>query len=251
MKNICVIPARMGSSRFPGKPLHKILNKELVHHVYENCKKSNLFERILIATPDKEIKEFCSSIEADYIMTSNEHLRASDRCNEAILKLEKDGDNYDVITMVQGDEPLVTSETIDSVTKVVLNNKDILCANGFGDIKPNELDNKNCIKVMKDVFNDAIYMSRNSIPFNPLVNKNVGKQICVIPFKTEFLKKYSNLNETPLEVAESIDMLRIIEHGYKVRMVRVKGDFHPVDILNDVKIVEKFLSKNHNSGLIE
>ena len=62
MKNICVIPARMGSSRFPGKPLHKILNKELVHHVYENCKKSNLFERILIATPDKEIKEFCSSI---------------------------------------------------------------------------------------------------------------------------------------------------------------------------------------------
>ena len=234
----------MGSSRFPGKPLYKILGKELIHHVYENCKKSNLFEKILIATPDKEIKDFCKSIEADYIITSNEHLRASDRCNEAILNLEKKGDFYDVITMVQGDEPLVTSRTIDVITRVVLDDKDINCANGFGEIKINELDNNNCIKVIKDVFDNAIYMSRKSIPFNALNNVNVGKQICVIPFKTEFLKLYSNLKETPLEIAESIDMLRLIEYGYKIKMVRVKGNFQPVDILDDVLIVEELLSKN-------
>ena len=101
MKNICIIPARMASTRFPGKPLYKIMGKELVQHVYENCKRSNLFKWILIATPDKEIKEYCKSIQADYVMTSNEHSRASDRCNEVILKCEKNGDYYDVITMLK------------------------------------------------------------------------------------------------------------------------------------------------------
>ena len=243
MKNICIIPARMGSSRFPGKPLYKIMGKELIKHVYENCIKSNLFKKIIIATPDKEIKDFCNCIQAEYIMTSKEHTRASDRCNEAILNLEKSCDFYDVTTMVQGDEPLVTSETIDAITKVVIKDKDIICANGFGNIKLDELANKNCIKVIKDIFDNAIYMSRNSIPFNALNKINVGKQICVIPFKTKFLKLYSNLKETPLEVAESIDMLRIIENGYKVKMVPVKGEFQPVDVLNDVLIVEKFLSQ--------
>ena len=242
MKNICIIPARMGSSRFPGKPLHKILGKELIHHVYENCKKSQLFNRILIATPDKEIEKFCKSIDADFIMTSNEHIRASDRCNEAIQALEQKKEFFDITTMVQGDEPLVPSYVIDKITNSLLIDKNIVCANGFGKIKLKELENKNCIKVLKDLFDNAIYMSRNPIPFNAECNLNVGKQVCVIPFQTEFLKKYSSLKETPLETAESIDMLRIIENGYKVKMIKVKGSFQPVDVLDDVKVVEDILS---------
>ena len=86
-------------------------------------------------------------------------------------------------------------------------------------------------------------MSRQSIPNDPIININVGKQVCVIPFRTEFLKTYSNLKVTPLETAESIDMLRIIENDYKVKMVDVKGYFQPVDVLEDVELVEKFLLK--------
>ena len=110
-----MIPARMGSSRFPGKPLYKILGKELIHHVYNNCKESKLFNHIIIATPDREIYDFCKCIGAKAVMTSNEHQRASDRCNEALLKLEKEGYYFDICTMVQGDEPLVKANTIDTL----------------------------------------------------------------------------------------------------------------------------------------
>ena len=243
-KNICVIPARMGSSRFPGKPLEKINGKELLHHVYDNCAKTKSFDRILIATPDYEIESFCRKIGADSIITSNEHKRASDRCNEVVLKLEKNKEFFDILTMVQGDEPLVGPKIIDKITKSLIDNKDIYCANGFGEIRLEELTNKNCIKVLKDIKDNAIYMSRREIPFDPKVNVNVGKQICVIPFRTEFLKLYSSWAETPLEINESIDMLRIIENGYKVKMICIKGIFHPVDEPSDIKVVEDFLNNS-------
>ena len=240
-KNICVIPARMGSSRFPGKPLKKINGKELLLHVYENCSKTKCFERILIATPDCEIESFCKKIGAESIMTSNQHTRASDRCHEVILKLEKKREFFDILTMVQGDEPLVGPKIIDQITTSLIIDKDVYCANGFGEINLEELSNKNCIKVIKDLKDNAIYMSRRNIPFDPKVNINVGKQICVIPFRTEFLKLYSSWAETPLEISESIDMLRVIENGFKVKMISVKGKFHPVDAPNDIKVVEDLL----------
>ena len=243
MNNICIIPARMGSTRFPGKPLYKILEKPLIQHVYENCTKSKLFKKVIIATPDNEIRKFCLGIGAEFVITSNEHKRASDRCNEAILTLEKKSEFYDIITMVQGDEPLVNFETIDKITGALIRDHNVNCANGYGNIELNELKNKNCIKVLKDLNDNAIYFSRNSIPWNAKPNLNVGKQVCVIPFRREFLKLYSNLKETPLEKVESIDMLRIIENGYKVKMVNVKGYFQPVDVLEDVELVEKFLLK--------
>tara|TARA_B100000242_G_scaffold124592_1_gene87752 strand:+ start:22632 stop:23396 length:765 start_codon:yes stop_codon:yes gene_type:complete len=250
MKNICIIPARMGSSRFPGKPLYKISGKALIHHVYDNCKKSKLFKKIIVATPDKEIKEFCININAEYIMTSNEHKRASDRCNEAILKLEKTSEYFDIVTMVQGDEPLVSSEVIDKITNALRIDKNVKCANGFGNIEVSELRNKNCIKVLKDINDNAIYMSREPIPHNAKINVNVGKQVCVIPFRSDFLKLYSKLEATPLEIAESIDMLRIIENNYKVKMVNVEGYFQPVDVIEDVNLVEKFLLRKFKNQVL-
>ena len=125
-KNICVIPARMGSSRFPGKPLKKINGKELLHHVYENCSKTNSFDRILVATPDEEIESFCKKIGAESIITSNRHKRASDRCHEVVLKLEKNNEFFEILTMVQGDEPLVGPKIIDKITHSLIVNKDVL-----------------------------------------------------------------------------------------------------------------------------
>ena len=165
-KNICVIPARMGSSRFPGKPLKKINGKELIRHVYENCYKTNYFDRILIATPDYEIERFCNNIGAESIITSTQHTRASDRCHEVVLKLEKKREFFDILTMVQGDEPLVGPKIIDKITSSLMVDRDVYCANGFGEIKFEELSNKNCIKVIKDLKDNAIYMSRRDIPFD-------------------------------------------------------------------------------------
>ena len=203
---------------------------------------NKFFDRILVATPDEEIESFCKKIGAESIITSNRHKRASDRCHEVVLKLEKNKEFFEILTMVQGDEPLVGPKIIDKITHSLIVNKDVYCANGFGEIKIEDLSNKNCIKVIKDLRDNAIYMSRKEIPFDPKVNVNVGKQICVIPFRTEFLKLYSDWQETPLEISESIDMLRVIENGYKVKMIKIKGTFHPVDEPNDIKIVENLLN---------
>ncbi len=246
-KVVCIIPARMGSSRFPGKPLSKIMGKELIHHVYDNCIKSALFKEVYVATPDSEIEDFCKHVGAKYIHTSNEHVRATDRCSEALSYLEKKGYIYDIFTMVQGDEPLVNAITIDKITNALIKNKDILCANGLGKITEKELQSKNCIKVLTDKYKNAIYMSRKPIPWEPILNVNVGKQICVIPFRTEFLKRYNLMEETLLERSESIDMLRIIEHGIKVKMIDVEGEFHPVDVSDDMITVEKIMRKQIKS----
>ena len=241
---LCIIPVRMNSSRFPGKPLTKINNREMLSYVYENCVESNIFDNVVVATPDNEIKSYCQLNSFNYVMTSHLHERASDRCEEVVKRFESQNIFYDVITLVQGDEPLVDSSTIKKITEGFTEARNIAaCANGFGDIKESDLSNPNCIKVILDNNSNALYMSRNSIPYKPLLNVNVGKQVCVIPFTSESLKLYSSLTQTSLEVSESVDMLRFIQNNYRVKMIPVQGLFHPVDVPSDVAIVEEYLNQ--------
>ena len=226
MKNICIIPARMGSSRFPGKPLHKILGKELIHHVYENCKKSQLFNRILIATPDKEIEKFCKSIDADFIMTSNEHIRASDRCNEAIQALEQKKEFFDITTMVQGDEPMTTPGMISQSLVPFSSKNNINIVNLMLDIDNDvEFEDPNEVKVVVDKNSDAIYFSREPIPSKKKgeIDGPMRKQVCVIPFRRDYLLKFNEMDETQLEKIESVDMLRVIENGEKIKMIGIRS----------------------------
>ena len=113
MKILALIPARMNSSRFPGKPLKTILGKPMIQRVYENVKKSKLLLKVVVATCDSEIFKFCKKIEADVVMTSKKHTRASDRCEEALRKIEKKSKiNFDIVVMVQGDEPMINYKMI-------------------------------------------------------------------------------------------------------------------------------------------
>jgi len=244
MSILAVIPVRMGSSRFPGKPLKKINGIPMVQRVIENCTKSRLITNLVTATCDKEIFKFVNSIKKEVVMTSKKHTRASDRVCEAVKILEKRKKRkYKIVVMIQGDEPMITGRMIDIALKPMMRKKSTNVINLMGPIiSKKELFNKNTIKVTCDEKMNAIYFSRSVIPNFKKFKKNYFfKQVCVIPFKRDFLFKYSSLKETKLEKAESIDMLRVIENDFKVKLVKISNYTHAVDSLKDLKIVEQLI----------
>tara|TARA_B100001989_G_scaffold167486_1_gene120630 strand:+ start:23625 stop:24365 length:741 start_codon:yes stop_codon:yes gene_type:complete len=246
MKILALIPARMGSSRFPGKPLAKILDKPMIEHVYKNVEKCELLTKTVVATCDEEIFDFIKSINGQVVMTSDQHERASDRCAEALAVLEQD-DNvlYDIVVMVQGDEPMTHPDMITEALTPMLENPEIVVTNLMGDISSDdEFDDRNCIKVVCDLKNNALCFSREPIPTRRFGNVPMKKQVCVIPFTREFLLQYTKLPPTPLEIAESVDMMRVLEHGEKVKMVPTKHQTYPVDTESDLTRVEELMQKN-------
>ncbi len=246
MKILAIIPARMGSSRFPGKPLALINNKPMIGHVYENISECKILNRTVVATCDQEIKEYITSIGGEAVMTSNLHERASDRAAEALVFLEKKyKTKYDIVVMVQGDEPMTEAKMIEEALRPMIEDPSINVVNLVAKIKDsNEFFDKNCIKVVMDKNEDALYFSREPIPYQNHKNHiQMNKQVCVIPFKRKFLFDYQNMDPTPLEIAESIDMMRVLENGFKVRMVPTSYNTHAVDTEDDLKKVEKLMAK--------
>ncbi|MBT6470444.1 MAG: 3-deoxy-manno-octulosonate cytidylyltransferase, partial [Candidatus Marinimicrobia bacterium] len=222
MNILALIPARMGSSRFPGKPMAKILGKPMIGHVYENVAQCKLLVKTVVATCDEEIKEYIESIGGEAVITGNHHERASDRCAEALEYIEyQDGIQYDIVVMVQGDEPMTHPDMITEAVTPMLNDPKILVTNLLGNIKSmEEFEDRNCIKVVCDQQSNAIYFSREPIPTQDKAQDvPMKKQVCIIPFTRKFLLEYTKMKPTPLEIVESVDMLRILEYGLKVKMV--------------------------------
>lgn len=241
MKTIAIIPARMGSSRFPGKPIAKILGRPMIEHIYKRVAMSKSLHATYIATCDEEIREVAQGFGAQVIMTADTHERASDRVAEAVEKLDAD-----LIVMVQGDEPMTHPDMIDAAIAPFENNPGLGCVNLVRKID-NEADymDFNTIKVVMNRQNDALYMSRRPIPSlakSGFVNTDAYKQVCIIPFRREILFQYTNLSPTPLEQLESVDMLRLLEHGLSVRMVHTEFNTQAVDTPADLAKVEKLMN---------
>jgi 3-deoxy-manno-octulosonate cytidylyltransferase (CMP-KDO synthetase) len=241
MKVIGVIPARMGSSRFPGKPLAPILGRPMIEHVCRRMAMCSLLSDVVVATCDKEIADAVKAFGGKAIMTSSAHQRASDRVAEAAASLD-----VDIVVMVQGDEPMVYPEMIEqSLGPFRDGDRRIICTNLAAPIEnEEEFEDRNTIKVVKDLEGFALYMSREAIPTRRVAGFDgisVFKQVCIIPFTAWALKKFSDLSPTPLEKAESIDMLRFIEHGLKVKMVETSFSTHAVDTPADLVLVEGLL----------
>ncbi len=244
MNTLALIPARMGSSRFPGKPLVPILGKPMLGHVYDSVRTCGLLRDTVVATCDEEIVQYVESIGGRAVMTSDQHERASDRCAEALATLEKeDGITYDFVVMVQGDEPMIHPDMIEEAMRPLLNDPSVQVSNLLGRITSEaEFQDRNCIKVVCDLKGDALYFSREPIPTRSRgVDTPWGKQVCVIPFRRDYLLKYVSLEPTPLEIAESVDMMRCLEHGDRVRLVPTLHDSHAVDTPEDVAVVERAL----------
>lgn len=249
MKNIALIPARLGSSRFPGKPLVKILGKPLIQHVWEGTSKSKLLDYVCVCTCDHEIYEFLKSIDANVVMTSSSHTRASDRCAEGLISLEKKFDlKFENIVMVQGDEPMVNSNMIEKSLTPIINNECNI-TNLLGPFHSNEeFESKNSIKVVVDNNHNALYFSRNIIPSkSSYQDLNVGKQVCVISWKRDFLIKFNEMKETKLEIQESVDMLRLLENNFKIKLIPIDQISQPIDSPEDVKVVEDLILKSNKN----
>lgn len=241
MNVIALIPARMGSSRFPGKPMAKIFNKPMIGHVYERVACSALLAHTAVATCDQEIFEYIESIGGKAVMTAVTHERASDRCAEALLKLEQEyGIRYDIVVMVQGDEPMTHPDMIAEAVKPMIDDPSIQLVNLLGKISSiEEFEDRNCIKVVCDLNLNALYFSREPIPTRcKVADVPMGKQVCIIPFRRDYLLKYTNLAPSPLEIAESVDMMRALEHGDKIRMVPTSYSSYAVDTPSDLVRVQ-------------
>lgn len=252
MNIIAIIPARMASSRFPGKPMAEIHGIPMIGHVYFRTKICTLLSETYIATCDQDIFDYIVSIGGKAVMTANTHERASDRTAEAMLKIESEtGHKTDIVVMVQGDEPMLIPEMIEQAVKPLLDDSTINVVNLMAKIETvEEFDDPNEVKVVLDLKSCAIYFSREPIPSRKKGAEDVPmlKQVCIIPFRRDFLLKFNELEATPLEIIESVDMMRVIEHGYKVRMVFSDAQTLSVDTAEDLVRVEKLM---RNDSLIK
>ena len=240
MKTIAVIPARMGSSRFPGKPLAKILGRPMIEHIYKRVAMSKSLDATYIATCDEEIRQIAEDFGAPVIMTADTHERASDRVAEAVTHIDAD-----LIVMVQGDEPMTHPDMIDTAVAPFRDNLQLGCVNLVRRIDQ-EIDylDTNTIKVVMNQQGDALYMSRRPIPTlakTGFADTTAYKQVCIIPFRRATLFQYTRLTPTPLEQFESVDMLRLLEHGLQVKMIPTEFNTQAVDTEADLARVAKLM----------
>lgn len=243
MNIIGIIPARLASSRLPRKPLAEILGMPMLGHVFLRSKLASILDEVYVATCDQEIVEYITKIGGKAIMTSDSHERASDRTAEALLKIEKEtGKLADIVVMIQGDEPMVTPEMIDAAVQPLLNDKNINIVNLMANMNSQEEHEDPAeVKVVVDKNNFALYFSREPIPSRKKGATNVSmlKQVCIIPFRRDFLLEYNNMEQTPLEIIESVDMNRLLENGIKIKMVMSSEDSYSVDTISDLENVNK------------
>jgi len=241
LKKIIVIPARYESTRLPGKPLLEISGKSLIQLVYERAKESRNKDRVIIATDDQRIADAASSFGAEAVMTSSSCKSGTDRVFEAV----KDTD-ADLVINVQGDEPFIRPDMIDLLFSVLENESlDVatLCTPVTND---KEYADPNTVKVVVDKNGFALYFSRASIPYvrNPNARPILYKHIGIYGFKRGFLGKFVSMQKSRLEEAESLEQLRILENGFRVRVLTTDYDGFGIDTMDDLQKARLVLNLN-------
>ena len=233
---LCVIPARMGSSRFPGKPLAPLLGMPLVVHVWHRCRLYDGFERVVVATCDDEIRAAVESCGGEAVMTADTHERATDRTEEAVAKLDLSLAEDDLVVMVQGDEVLVTPAMIAAVVTASRDSEAKVVSLVSRLYREADHNDPNTVKVVFSLAGEALYFSRAPIP-SPARGTSAAlfQQTGVMAFARSFLKQFSALPQTPLERAESVDMLRVIEHGLPLRVATTESETIGVDTPDDLR----------------
>ena len=248
MNIISIIPARMSSSRFPGKPMKDILGMPMIGHVYKRVKMSKTLSEVYVATCDKVIYDYIESLGGKAVMTSDSHERCSDRCAEAMQKIEEQtGEKCDIMVLVQGDEPLTVPEMIDEAVEPMIEDNSLVITNLVADIDTVEaFESPNEVKVVMDKTNNALYFSREPIPTRKkgFLEVPMKKQVCIIPFTRDFLLEYNEMEPTSLEIIESIDMMRIIENGGKVKMCNTNYQTKAVDTQGDLDLVIEIMKED-------
>jgi len=245
IKVLVIIPARMASSRLPGKPLAKIYGIPMIGHCYLRSKQSTLLTDCYVATPDLEIKNYLKSINGHFVMTSHKHKMCHDRVVEAVKKIEKNKKiKYDIIVNIQGDLPMVFPDMIDQVVLPLIKSKDVKTTTMKDQIFNNkDFFDHNRVKVITDIHNNLILTSREPIPSIKKYNKKFKKykHVALRAYKRKTFSEISRLKMTPIEKIEAIDELRLIENGIKIKTVLTKKITETVDTIQDLKKVIRMM----------
>ncbi|MBC7808013.1 MAG: 3-deoxy-manno-octulosonate cytidylyltransferase [Akkermansiaceae bacterium] len=239
-----IIPARLAATRLPDKPLAEIAGKPMIQHVYERAAQAITVEQVLVATPDNAIREAVIRFGGGAVMTSPEHRSGTDRVAEAAEYLDSLPGDFDIIVNVQGDEPLVDPLTIDAAVNA-LRDSDAVMASVCCPLPPGREDDPNVVKVVTDRNGYALYFSRSPLPFRrdgsaPYApRQHVGLYV----YRREFLARFPAMAPTPLEQAESLEQLRVLENGYRIRMVEIAHAPESVDTPEDLERVRALFTK--------
>jgi len=231
-----VIPVRYNSSRLPGKPLLPLRGKPLIQRVYERASKSKLLDSLLVATDDQRIENKVKGFGGKVVLTSQKPRTGSDRVAEAVRNL-----NYDLILNIQGDEPFLKPQMLDQLINFMQKNKNVQMGTLAKKVKDKDFfKNPDRVKVVMDKNGNAIYFSRFSIPFQRKKEKiNYYEHIGIYAFRKKFLSKYSQLKQTPLEKSESLEQLRVLENGYRIKVLLTKYGSKSINSYVDLKELKK------------
>jgi 3-deoxy-manno-octulosonate cytidylyltransferase (CMP-KDO synthetase) len=240
MKIIGIIPARYGSSRFPGKPLADIKGKTMIRRVYEQAKLSPVLGDLIVATDDDRIMKEVKSFGGKGIMTGAHHKSGTDRCLEALEKVG--ADKWDVVVNIQGDEPFIHPEQIDTVAKC-FDRKEVQISTLVAKIdEPRELQQASIVKVVRKTNGEALFFSRSAIPFiredggKPWTSKfDYMKHIGIYAYRVNVLKEIVKLAPSSLELAESLEQLRWLENGYTINVEVTSKESHAIDTPEDLQ----------------
>ena len=238
MKILGIIPARYASTRFPGKPLADILGKPMILRVYERALMSDSLGGVVVATDDSRIYDAVTAEGGHAVMTDSNLPNGTARCEQA---LRLNGGDFDAVINIQGDEPLLDPVMIDEVAGLLREN---YCATLCREMSE-DFANANAVKVAMTLDGYALYFSRSLIPYNRTgADVPVYQHIGIYGYSADFLRKYVGLSDTPLSMAESLEQLRILEHGYRIRVgvTRSMGQSIGVDTPEDLEKVRKMLN---------
>lgn len=238
MKCLVVIPARMASIRFPGKPLVDLLGKPMIQWVVEAVRQADVSERIVVATPDAEIVEACEGIGTEAILTRLEHPSGTDRIAEVSEKIEAE-----IYLNVQGDEPLLPSDSIRACVAPLLADSRVPMGSLWSMCDESDYDNPAVVKTVTDLQGNALYFSRHCIPYprNPrtaAVKRHVG----LYAYRREVVQAFATWSQTPLELAEGLEQLRFMEHGVPIRLSQGLGTEMGVDTPEQAEQVRAILA---------
>jgi 3-deoxy-manno-octulosonate cytidylyltransferase (CMP-KDO synthetase) len=233
-----VIPARMASTRFPGKPLADLCGKPMIQWVYEAAKSAEISDRVIIAAPDEQIISAATAFGAEAISTRLDHPSGTDRLAEVAETLD-----VDFLVSVQGDEPLIDPATIRICAQPLFGSPEVQMASAYCHRADEDIDNPAVVKVVTDLHGNALYFSRHAIPYarNPRLSP-VRKHVGIYAYRRDVLLNFAKWEPTQLERTESLEQLRFLEHGISIQMSLVEENRMAVDTPEQAEEVRKLLT---------
>lgn len=239
MNVLGVIPARYQSTRLPGKPLLMLGTKPMIQWVYEAAKTAALIDELVVATDDRRIYDTVIGFGGKAELTAADHPTGTDRLTEVARRYQTE-----LVINIQGDEPLIKGAVIDSIIKPLLENRDLSVSTAkVRLIDPEQVNEPSVVKVVTAENGDALYFSRSPIPYPRKSEQAVyWKHVGLYGYRKEFLLKYVDLPQSGLELAESLEQLRVLSNGYRIRVVEVEQDSVGVDTPADLERVRALLA---------